>query len=70
MTQPIKRLHCELCGRRPLEGLVPLHPARQVCISCRELVLVGVRMVRKHGRDHVRELIYEMFEEAWQAGAD
>lgn len=70
MTQPMKRLDCELCGQRPLEGLVPLRPNHQVCIPCRELVLLGVRMVRKHGRDHVRELIYEMVEEAWRADAD
>lgn len=70
MTQPIHRLNCELCGREPLEGLVPLPPDREVCIPCREFIHLGARMIRKHGREHVRQLLYERFEEHRRTNAD
>ena len=51
---------CELCGRQPREGLVPLQPDGEV----------GRLMVEKHGFDHVRDLFYEMVEKHWRDHAD
>ena len=64
------RLECDLCGRSPREGLVPLRPDAEVCRSCRELVRVGRLMVEKHGFDHVCDLFYEMVEKHWRDNAD
>ena len=61
---------CELCGRKPREGLVPIRPAGEVCRPCRELIRVGRLMIDKHGLDHVRELLYEKFEKHWRDHAD
>lgn len=64
------RLDCELCGRQPREGLVLLRPDREVCRPCRELVITGWLMIQKHGQEHVRDLLYQMFDEHWKANAD
>ena len=62
----MNRRPCELCGQRPIEGLVLLRPMRAVCRPCRALVRVGARLLRKHGPDKVRELV----DAAWRKHAD
>ena len=66
MTPP----ECDLCARCPHEGLVPLEPHAEVCRSCRELIRLGHLMVEKHGREKVRELLYDKFEKHWRDHAD
>ena len=74
MIQPLAL--CELCGLAPIADpdAEPPDPALPLvyllCRSCTELVVTGRLMIEKHGFDHVRQLVYRMFEDHWWGDAD
>lgn len=58
-TRPFPTRPCDLCGLEPTEeGLVVIPTNRLVCHPCRDLIHTGALMVRKHGLDRVRDILY------------